>query len=516
MKRYGVVLVMLLGIMMGFSACTLFEIEKSPPPPPQPVAAKPVNPYEKYLATIPPEVLEQYDPVVIDDAQRKTVIITQSMIWQLRDGLPSGGHVYQFDLEPLQLSTVQKEIIRRWILDGHSVLLWGAHDVETYAHLFTDMLTVGTADPAERPRLALHPVNTDVHALDFLTSRDGDQEAPWLYRCLTTYPPTTEIVASVDAGALAGKFPFGKGTVYFASLGDTWPRGSDKDRWELNFRQWMLGKPIPKAAVTHVRASSSPVASKHFVRQVKPAYPALAVQQGWEGTVTLTMAHKPDGTIGEIKITESSGYPVLDDAAQHAMRRRRAAPPTSTDGTAATRWTQQRIHFRLQAGNYGDGMVVLPTEQTAPAYVEITGKRVNIRTAPHLSAAVVAQAMSGDIFMQHGKEGTWYKISLFSGELRYVHTAFAKKTPSLVSVPPNVLTRREIFNAHVEAEARAKTNVNLASAEAKALIADSAEDKRAVYEALLTDRYRLEVAHQFGIRVPEYRLIVAEGVQKGW
>ena len=51
----------------------------------------------------------------------------------------------------------------------------------------------------------------------------------------------------------------------------------------------------------------------------------------------------------------------------------------------------------------------------------------------------------------------------------------------------------------------------------KPLLPDTPTHKRAAaYQALLMDRYRLEVAHQFGIHVQEYRIIVAEGIKKGW
>ena len=512
--RYGVFLVMVLAIGLGLSGCTPAEFDTSQFQASMP---EPPDSRAKYLSTIPPEVLEQYDPKVVDDTQRTVVVITQAMIWQLRDERPVSGDVYRFNLDPAKLSTVQKEIIRHWLSDGHTVLLWGEKDVNTYAQLFPDIMTVGTGTPDEQLRLAAHAVNTDVHALRFLTSRYRDRNKPWHYRCVTTYPANTEIVASVNTGGLAGKIPFGKGAVYFASIGDRWDRGADKDRWELNFRQWMLRKPVPRAAATHGGAPSSQEPQLRFIHQVKPAYPALAVQQRQEGTVTLALEYEPDGTVGTVEVTESSGSPVLDETAKAAVQTWRVVPAMPPPGAGETHQAIQRIHFRLTAGVQSDGLFVMPMEQPARTYVVITGDRVNIRTAPSVSAPVVAQALKGDIFTQHGKEGQWYTISMFSGEWRYVHTSFASETPSHVAVPPDVITRREIFDAHLKAESRLQTDVDQSLTERIPFLAGIPTDQRATaYQALLMDRYRLAVAHQFGIRVPEYGIIVAEGLQKGW
>ncbi|MCX7966820.1 MAG: energy transducer TonB [Syntrophorhabdaceae bacterium] len=48
-------------------------------------------------------------------------------------------------------------------------------------------------------------------------------------------------------------------------------------------------------------------------------YPEKARKMGWEGRVILSFAINETGTINEIKILKSSGYPLLDEAAKEAL-----------------------------------------------------------------------------------------------------------------------------------------------------------------------------------------------------
>lgn len=51
-----------------------------------------------------------------------------------------------------------------------------------------------------------------------------------------------------------------------------------------------------------------------------PEYPAIARAMGYQGRVTLLLEVLPDGSCGTVDITKSSGYRVLDLAAQRAAR----------------------------------------------------------------------------------------------------------------------------------------------------------------------------------------------------
>jgi TonB family protein len=56
-------------------------------------------------------------------------------------------------------------------------------------------------------------------------------------------------------------------------------------------------------------------------------YPILAIRNGWQGKLLLDFTIKNDGTIEEIKLVKSSGYPVLDDSARTALKLAAPFPP---------------------------------------------------------------------------------------------------------------------------------------------------------------------------------------------
>ncbi len=56
-------------------------------------------------------------------------------------------------------------------------------------------------------------------------------------------------------------------------------------------------------------------------------YPILAVRNGWQGNLQMNFSIQEDGSIGEIEIANSSGYPVLDDSAKTALRLATPFPP---------------------------------------------------------------------------------------------------------------------------------------------------------------------------------------------
>ena len=78
----------------------------------------------------------------------------------------------------------------------------------------------------------------------------------------------------------------------------------------------------------------------------EPAYPAQDVRLGNEGTVLLSVYVLPDGTVGDVRLVETSGYPRLDASALAEAHRWRFKPGTE-DGKPAAMWKQLPITFRL-------------------------------------------------------------------------------------------------------------------------------------------------------------------------
>lgn len=60
-------------------------------------------------------------------------------------------------------------------------------------------------------------------------------------------------------------------------------------------------------------------------------YPSFAVQNGWQGILNLDFTINRDGSVAEVRVVKSSGYPVLDEAAATAIRLAAPFPPFPED-----------------------------------------------------------------------------------------------------------------------------------------------------------------------------------------
>jgi periplasmic protein TonB len=69
-----------------------------------------------------------------------------------------------------------------------------------------------------------------------------------------------------------------------------------------------------------------PQADASELNNPAPAYPALSKRLNEQGTVVLDILVKADGSIGDIQLKTSSGYPRLDDAALRAIKNWRFVP----------------------------------------------------------------------------------------------------------------------------------------------------------------------------------------------
>ena len=77
-----------------------------------------------------------------------------------------------------------------------------------------------------------------------------------------------------------------------------------------------------------------------------PLYPPEAERRAQQGTVTLRVHFGPDGLTRRVDVIQSSGYPLLDDAARTALLAWRFRPGRRADGSA-TDTLDIAIDFRL-------------------------------------------------------------------------------------------------------------------------------------------------------------------------
>jgi protein TonB len=103
------------------------------------------------------------------------------------------------------------------------------------------------------------------------------------------------------------------------------------------------GPPAPPAPLVAAHEGAN------YLKNPRPAYPELALQEGWEGQVLLRVRVSPEGRATVISIERASGRKTLDDAAVEAVRGWSFVP--ARQGTVPLAgWVTVPIVFRLQQG----------------------------------------------------------------------------------------------------------------------------------------------------------------------
>jgi TonB family protein len=67
-------------------------------------------------------------------------------------------------------------------------------------------------------------------------------------------------------------------------------------------------------------------AQSHALYAPKPQYPVEDRARGWGGTGIFRLKVKPDGTVLEVIVIQSTGHPALDESGRAAFRRWRFYP----------------------------------------------------------------------------------------------------------------------------------------------------------------------------------------------
>lgn len=111
------------------------------------------------------------------------------------------------------------------------------------------------------------------------------------------------------------------------------------------------GDGAPTAAAGPVRAAPQAMGEPDLrpaaTDAPRPPYPRAARQRGLQGVVMVRVAVSADGLPTEVFIKESSGHPMLDDAAVEAVRRWRFSPARSA-GRAVAAAVEIPVRFALE------------------------------------------------------------------------------------------------------------------------------------------------------------------------
>jgi protein TonB len=82
------------------------------------------------------------------------------------------------------------------------------------------------------------------------------------------------------------------------------------------------GSAVELAGAASHGANRGPLSSHaSYLSNPKPDYPPDARRQRQEGVVVVNVEVEADGRAGDVNVSRSSGFPLLDDAAVRAVRR---------------------------------------------------------------------------------------------------------------------------------------------------------------------------------------------------
>lgn len=115
-----------------------------------------------------------------------------------------------------------------------------------------------------------------------------------------------------------------------------------------------LPPPPIEAAPAEVAPSTAPIGPLVQDEELKadraltpPIYPATSRKLGEQGTVMLMIYVHPNGSVGEVRVHKSSGFPRLDQAAVQAAKKGWRFRPATQGGTAVASWGRYAVKFQL-------------------------------------------------------------------------------------------------------------------------------------------------------------------------
>ena len=135
-------------------------------------------------------------------------------------------------------------------------------------------------------------------------------------------------------------------------------------------------------------------------------------------------------------------------------------------------------------------------------YIEITGSDVNIRSVNNSLSTIIGKAHKGDVFSYKAKIDSWYKIVMFSGEYRFVHSHHAKLIDHEIINNLSDENILKFIDTLSECERRAFKDANT-KYDVKTELYINIE-----YSRILIDRYKLKIFHDWKIQPILYKGLV--------
>lgn len=86
----------------------------------------------------------------------------------------------------------------------------------------------------------------------------------------------------------------------------------------------------------------------NYLRNPKPPYPAMSIEKGEEGTVSLRVVVEPDGSPSHVEVIKSSGYRRLDRSALETVRKHYRFIPAKRLGSPIQSTYSFSINFSLR------------------------------------------------------------------------------------------------------------------------------------------------------------------------
>lgn len=106
----------------------------------------------------------------------------------------------------------------------------------------------------------------------------------------------------------------------------------------------VAGLPVPEPELPVTPATGH----AGYLNNPSPDYPAIALRQGWEGTVLLRVRVLSSGKVESVEVKKTSGRKLLDDEAIRAVRSWLFSPSKRGD-IAIDGWATVPIEFKLDA-----------------------------------------------------------------------------------------------------------------------------------------------------------------------